>query len=113
MSDLSLVHIGRPECACGQSIAYYRCKANRCKDKDRQPLYCLRCVDKGGRHKHDHHRILDDDPAVLEYMEQQRALKSREEEAEIEVGCTSDEMDAFLHEYLAAQKQQQLLREGK
>ena len=70
-------------------------------------------MDKGGKHKHDHHRILDDDPAVLEYMEQQRALKIREEEAEIEVGCTSKEMDAFLSEFLAAQKQQQLLREGK
>ena len=57
--------------------------------------------------------MTDDDPLLLELLQKQREEEEKENEAEIEIGGTSDEMEAFLSEYLAAKQQQELLENGQ
>ena len=56
--------------------------------------------------------MTDDDPLLLELLQKQREEEMKENEAEIEIGGTSDEMEAFLSEYLAAKQQQELVERG-
>ena len=48
----------------------------------------------------------------MELLQKQREEEAKENEAEIEIGGTSEEMEAFLSEYLAARQQQELLERG-